>query len=381
MVETEGLPEKNQQEPANPKIASQSGGVKLEEGSNVTIGSGDMVAGDKLQAGGHIIQVGPGGTVVINTSSDLPLFSDGQMIADDKVAPPPRHHYDPLPSLEYPMGAMQPKSPFYVEPQADKLLQEQVLGARTLTTIRAGRQAGKTSLLMQGIQTAQREKRPVIYFDLQVIEAKHRKTLGSLLKQLAVEIARQLKINAQMVDDIWTRSWSASIKFNEFLETSVLEDAKSPILLALDEADLLLSEAYRKDFFSLVWAWNSLGAKNPLWCKLNIAMVISTHPNLLIDDVTRSPFNVGMTIDLQDFDEAQVSDLNARHGDPVPPDLIPTVMNLLGGHPYLVRQAFYTLVKERWSWSDLAQKASSEQGPFGQHLRFYRNELGVTKVG
>lgn len=74
MVETEELPEKNQQEQANPKIASQSGGVKLEEGSNVTIGSGDVVGGDKLQAGGHIIQVSSGAT--LNLFLTEPLSSN-----------------------------------------------------------------------------------------------------------------------------------------------------------------------------------------------------------------------------------------------------------------------------------------------------------------
>jgi hypothetical protein len=47
----------------------------------------------------------------------------------------------------------------------------------------------------------------------------------------------------------------------------------------------------------------------------------------------------------------------------------------LGGHPYLTRQALYTLVDEQMSWPDLAKAASSDDGPFGSHLRSYLWQL------
>jgi hypothetical protein len=104
-------------------------------------------------------------------------------------------------------------------------------------------------------------------------------------------------------------------------------------------------------------------------------MVISTHPYLLIDDVNLSPFNVGLTIRLRDFSPDQVADLNQRHGTPLKQDEISTLMNLVGGHPYLVRQAYYSLVSERLSLQDLLQVANSPDGPFGKHLLFYMHSL------
>ena len=47
----------------------------------------------------------------------------------------------------------------------------------------------------------------------------------------------------------------------------------------------------------------------------------------------------------------------------------------VGGHPYLVRQAYYTLVSERVSLTDLLRVASSAEGPFGKHLLFYLHSL------
>jgi hypothetical protein len=47
----------------------------------------------------------------------------------------------------------------------------------------------------------------------------------------------------------------------------------------------------------------------------------------------------------------------------------------VGGHPYLVRQAYYTLVSESLSLADLSRVASSPEGPFGKHLLFYQHSL------
>jgi hypothetical protein len=44
-------------------------------------------------------------------------------------------------------------------------------------------------------------------------------------------------------------------------------------------------------------------------------------------------------------------------------------MELLGGHPYLTRKALYTMVTEKMSWTEFTAVASSDRGPFSDHLR------------
>jgi hypothetical protein len=155
----------------------------------------------------------------------------------------------------------------------------------------------------------------------------------------------------------------------------VLSQALSPILLAIDEADQLLAMSYKNDFFGLIRSWNTRAAHKPVWQKLNVVMVISTHPHLLIDNPRQSPFNAGLILDLEDFTQTQVADLNQRHGQPLAEADIPGAMQLLGGHPYLVRQALYTLVTNHMTWASFAQSATYDHGPFGQHLRYYLDEV------
>jgi hypothetical protein len=46
-------------------------------------------------------------------------------------------------------------------------------------------------------------------------------------------------------------------------------------------------------------------------------------------------------------------------------------MTLLGGQPYLVRQALYLVASGRISAADLFTHAADDGGPFGDHLRYH----------
>lgn len=288
--------------------------------------------------------------------------------------PRPPVRMEPWAVLEAPAGAVRPQSPFYIERTADNQLWYQLMGQGTTTTIQAGRQTGKTSLLMHALNVYHDEGR-VIYVDFHLLNDASAENLTELLRFLSESIAEQLDLNWDTVDQYWSTARNPAQTFNRFLQQEVLQRFEKPVLLAIDEADMLLGADYQKHFFALLRAWDSRRAFDPDWRKLNLLMVISTHPYLLIDDVNLSPFNVGLTIRLKDFTLDQVADLNQRHGNPLQPNEVGTLMRLVGGHPYLVRQAYYTLATERISLPDLLRIADSPDGPFGKHLVFYLHSL------
>jgi len=278
-------------------------------------------------------------------------------------------------ALEAPAGAVRPESPFYVERLADDQLRRQLAGQGTTTTIQAGRQTGKTSLLTHAISARQGELRKIIYLDFHLVDESSRVDLTSFLRFLSEAIAEQLDLEWEVVDGYWQAARNPAQTFNRFLQHELLQRFEHQVLLAIDEADVLLGAEFQKHFFALLRAWDSRRAFDANWRKLDLVIVISTHPYLLIDDVNLSPFNVGLNIHLQDFTSEQVADLNHRHGNPLKPNEIPALMALVGGHPYLVRQAYYTLVSEALSLADLLAGASSPEGPFGKHLLFYQHSL------
>ena len=307
---------------------------------------------------------------------ELELLEEfARMESTTSSIPRPQVRFEPWAALEAPAGAVRPQSPFYVERVADGQLRHQLAGQGTTTTVQAGRQTGKTSLLTHAINAYQGEQGKIIYLDFHLVDEVSGANLTSFLRFLSEAIAEQLDLDWEVADRYWQTARNPAQTFNRFLQQEMLQRFDQPVLLAIDEADLLLGAEYQKHFFALLRAWDSRRAFDADWRKLNLVMVISTHPYLLIDDVNLSPFNVGLTIRLKDFSPDQVADLNQRHGSPLKQKEVSTLMDLVGGHPYLVRQAYYSLVSEGLSLTDLTRVANSPDGPFGKHLLFYLHSL------
>ncbi|MCB0212635.1 MAG: AAA-like domain-containing protein [Anaerolineae bacterium] len=334
---------------------------------------------DTPNVGHRILNAMKGIETLPQTSSVLPKTMMWQTVSKTNVGGrpivEPYSNFDPWLILEAPGGLVDLESPFYIERRADIRLKRELSKAGTTTTIRAPRQMGKTSLLVRGVEHARQKGSSIIFCDFQMIDSTYLQSLDVFLYYLALNIATTLKIDPEEVDRIWQSPLGPPDRLTQFLEDRALKQATNPIVLAIDEADRLFEASFRQQFFALIRAWFTKRGFNPLWKKINIAMVISTHPFLLIDDINQSPFNVGLRLDLEDFDLDQVRDLNERHGAPLNETELLNMMTLLGGHPYLVRQAFYSLIDEEITWVELVKDATAETGPFKSHLRQYLWQL------
>ena len=312
------------------------------------------------------IQIAPAG-------ASLTISEDGRPVANGETMPRPLPEFDPrfLDELEAPGGTVKLRDKLYIERDADAQLKRQVARAGAITTIRASRQTGKSSLLVRGMQHARQNGAKVVNLDIQRVDREHLETPDAFLRYLAEHIVRKLRLDVAEVEKAWGDSLGPQDKLTYLMEDYVLPASPGPVLLALDEVDRLLNTSFHSDFFALVRSWHNSAAYDERWDKLNLVMVISTEPYLLIADLNQSPFNVGLKLYLEDFDEAQVRDLNQRHGSPVGEKDLPALKELLNGHPYLTRKALYTLVTERRTWDDLVRAAPTDQGPFSDHLRRY----------
>jgi hypothetical protein len=300
----------------------------------------------------------------------LVASGDGHIFAGSAIPHPPLPEFDPrvLNELEVPGGSVKLSDKFYIERESDARLREQLAKRGTTTTIRAPRQTGKTSMLMREIYYARKQGNKVVFCDVQSIGHEQLTSFDLFLRALAEAICDELGLDDMLLDQAWQGTRSASVKLQRFLEKRILQGLDKPMILAMDEVDNLLQTDFSTDFFGLLRSWHNRRATNSEWEKFNLALVISTEPYLLIADVNQSPFNVGLNLGLSDFTAEQVSDLNVRHGSPVAASDMPYLMNLLQGHPYLTRQALYALATSS-NWPQFMHEASTDQGPFGDHLR------------
>jgi hypothetical protein len=174
-----------------------------------------------------------------------------------------------------------------------------------------------------------------------------------------------------------------------FIEDTLRPMVGSPITLAFDDVDRILGRPYQADFFSMLRLWHNKRAKPfSAWQNVDLALVISTEPYLLIDSAYRSPFSVTTPIELGPFSRQNLDELNVRYGSILSALQMDQLYEMLGGHPYLTRLAYFRLlVDPGMSFDELDEKADDISGPFGEHLRAMllwlrsKSELLVAQTG
>ncbi len=320
-------------------------------------------------------------------TDEIIVSEDGRRVHNEQTLFPPMPEFDPRfleirailvdkDELFAPGGAVKLQDRLYVERQGDQQLTFQLQRKMgTTTTIRAPRQMGKSSLLVRGVHQALQKGAKVAYVDLQGTDYDYLKSLNNFLHHLATLIFRKLHLDVADVEKFWRPSLGAKDNLTYLLEDYVLSP-HTPIVLALDEVDLLLQNGqnFHTEFFALLRSWHNNRASDfegKGWDKFYIVMAISTEPYLLIQDVHQSPFNVGETITLTDFDPTQTFALNWKHGKAVKSTELGEFMELLSGHPYLTRKALYTMVTQELSWPDFLKIVDTDLSPFGDHLRHH----------
>lgn len=297
-----------------------------------------------------------------------PMISTSSSVATPKPYADPRF----LENLREPGGAVRADSKFYVARAEDQLLQRELSKRHgTTTTIRAARQTGKSSLLVNSVTQAKEQGSKIVYIDLQPVETSDLVSLDSFLRYFVTILVRKLRLDTAEVATAWDSSLGASDKSTYLLEDYVLPNVNGSIVLALDEVDRLLQTPFHDNFFGLLRFWHNSRALDDLWDQLSIILVISTEPHLLISDVAQSPFNVGQKLRLQDFDENQMRELNNCYRSPLNDPTMKDMFDYLQGHPFLTHKAIYTMVADQISWPELRKHLVSERSPFGDHLRRY----------
>ncbi|MGD1905707.1 MAG: AAA-like domain-containing protein [Leptolyngbyaceae cyanobacterium] len=289
----------------------------------------------------------------------------------DSIAdqPPPSPVADP----ELPRGQVRLASAFYVErsPQ-DSLCHEEILKPGALIRIKAPRQMGKTSLMARILYQAGEQGYQAIPLSFQHADQEIFGSLKQLLQWLCVRVARKLRLPPRL-DEFWTDTYGSKDNCTAYFEDYLLPEISTPLVLGMDEVDRVFQyPAIVDDFFGLLRAWYEEAGygshQSSLWEKLRLIVVHSTEVYIPLD-INQSPFNVGLPIELQDFTLAQVTDLAHRHGLQWHADQIHQLMDLVGGHPYLVRVAFYYIVQQQLTLEKLLESAPTESGIYGDHLR------------
>ena len=278
--------------------------------------------------------------------------------------------------LELPEGTMALESRFYVERATDTVALDTIQQQGVTITIKGPRQMGKSSLLIRVMNKARELEKRVVFLDFQFFDRSALADADLFYRQFCRWITLRLRLKDQTED--WWEMYGAignPLASTFYFQDYLLPELNCPVVLAMDEVESTFGTPFRTDFFGMLRGWHNSRATEPIWKQLDLVLVTSTEPYQLIQDLNQSPFNVGQIIDLADFSEDQVADLNAHHGSRFNASQLKRLMMLLHGHPYLVRRAMYLVAGGRMSVEELFQRRTEERGPFGDHLRYHLSRV------
>ncbi|GAB4155778.1 MAG: hypothetical protein Fur0046_35710 [Cyanobacteria bacterium J069] len=273
-----------------------------------------------------------------------------------------------LMALPYPDGPVPLDSPFYIDrPPIEALAYQEISQPGCVIRIRAPRGMGKTSLTLRLLTVAEAQGFRTVTLDCNQFDSALLDDLGKFLRSFCLRLAQALNLPPKL-DDYWDEEIGSKLSCSFYLKTYLLKQIDAPVVLVLNEIDRFFEHpAFSQDFFPLLRSWYEESRRDASLQKLRLVVVYSTEEYVALD-INRSPFNIGLPLRLPEFTPAQVLDLAQRHGLSWGPDEVEQLIELVGGHPALVRVALYHLCTYGLSLPQLVEEAIATGGIFRPHL-------------
>jgi len=163
-------------------------------------------------------------------------------------------------------------------------------------------------------------------------------------KGIAYRLVSELRLASRVN---WRQWWneheslSPVQRLGKFIEEVLLAIIPQPIVIFIDEIDCLLSLSFpTDDLFALIQSCYNRRDQNPKYKRLTFALLGVATPSDLIQDKTKTPFNIGQAIELRGFslDEAIVLTRGLEGKVEKPRSALREILKWTNGHPFLTQK-------------------------------------------
>ncbi|WP_224367509.1 AAA-like domain-containing protein [Hyalangium versicolor] len=288
---------------------------------------------------------------------------------------------EPVPSNKYfhAGGTLPLHFEGYVKRPADEAF-VQALSAGEFCYVLTARQFGKSSLMVRAKRRLEAAGITTAEIDVSTMGSLHDPALWYLT------FVHRLgdKLQLPQLKEWWDGADPIALAERLLdLLRKVLVVVPHPVVILVDEIDSTLNLQFTDDFFAAIRAAYNLRATEPAFNRLTFGLMGVASPSDLIKDETRTPFNIGKRIALDDFrlEEAEVL-TRALPGDAKTQDaLIQRIFYWTGGHPYLTQRLCSAIANRPDSAVPSAVDALVEQlilspeGNYDDNIRFVRERL------
>lgn len=244
----------------------------------------------------------------------------------------------------------------------------------SLIRIKAPQKMGKTLLLGHILKDAKNRGFKTVICDFSLFDSSTYDSYALLLQRMCSNVIRRLKL--QLNEDKTRKLKLTDINDNdraiEFFEDHILSRITGNLVLALENFDNVferdnISENFCRLFLSCYDAPRR--ETDSLLSRLHLIIIHSTDVYGQMD-INVSPLaGVGRYFELQMFNEAQIQDLFQQHKLSLNDAEKTQIIELLGGHPYLLTLAIRELQKSNVTLQQFLEEAPTNSGIFRDHLR------------
>ncbi|PHJ66165.1 serine/threonine protein kinase [Nostoc linckia z18] len=269
----------------------------------------------------------------------------------------------------YPSGSIPLKSFFYIEhPNIQKSVYAEITKRGALIRIKAPREMGKTSLTLRILDYVERIGYRTVSLSLEQVDRTILSDANLFLRWLCANITQQLQME-QKLDEYWNKDFGSKLSSTFYLRNYVLNQINTSLVLALDEVNYIFEHPeVAKDFFPLLRSWFEEAKRCKIWQKLRLIVVHSTEIYVPLQ-LQQSPFNIGLPIQLPEFDLDQVRELAQRYSLKWSDEEAKQLMAIVGGHPALIHIALYYLSCQKITLVQLLETAPTSSGIYAHHLQ------------
>ncbi|MCT7971509.1 AAA-like domain-containing protein [Laspinema olomoucense] len=277
--------------------------------------------------------------------------------------------------LESPEGQVPLASGLYVERSTiEKICYQEILQPRAFIRIKAPRKMGKTSLIARILDYGSSQNYHTVRLSLHCAGTQVFASSDRFLRWFCTNVTQQLGLASQL-NDYWDEDMGALINSTIYFQGYILKEISHPLVLALDGIDQLFEyPGLASDFFVLLRSWYEETKDTSVWQKLRVVMAHAVEVYIPLP-THRSPFNVGLAIELPTFNAEEVQDLAQRHQLPLTVLELEQLMKLTGGFPYLIRVALYESRRLNIPLKILLQDATLDKGIYQKHLHYQLSKL------